>query len=301
MSDKFFPTYQIEIETSTGGSVIIPSDDVHSLFNIKANITYQISESPNTCDITIYNLSKTTRDAIFHDAWNYFTFRRMTFKAGYGGQLYVLFDGNIKEAYSDRQGVDVITKINGWDAWWYNNNFVRTDVQANSSRNEVLESIVGEIDIGGGQTNGNYVISDFNNNPQNLRAESLRGRPQDLIKERIGQNASLFYDSGQIFVLKDNDVVGDSGSIPLIDSSSGLLGVPVKRNRVVEFKMLFEPTLRIGRPFELKSSFSDKLNGVYKVLAVTHNLSLGENIGGENTTKIKAWNSNQGFSFLGMF
>lgn len=299
MSDKFFPTYQLEIETANGGSIVIPADGVHSLFNVNANITYQISESPNSCDITIYNLSKATRDAIFHDAWNYFEYRRMTFKAGYGGNLMVLFDGNIKEAYSDRQGVDVTTKISGWDAWWYNNNYIRYEAEADATRNEILESIVSETIING-STSGNYVISDFSDLPPNLRSEALRGRPQDLIKERIGQDARLFYDSGTMYVLKDDDVVGDENNIPLINSESGLLGVPVKRNRVVEFKMLFEPSLRIGRPFELQSSFSDQLNGVYKVMSVTHSLSLGENNGGENITKVKAWNTNQGFNFLGM-
>ena len=299
MSDKFFPTYQLEVQTSNGGSIVIPADGVHSLFNVNANITYQISESPNNCDITIYNLSKATRDAIYHDSWNYFEFRRMTFKAGYGGNLMVLFDGNIKEAYSDRQGVDVTTKISGWDAWWYNNNYTRIEMQPDATRNEVLEEITSEI-ITNGVSSGNYVISDFSNLPPNLRAETLRGRPQDLIKERIGQGARLFHDSGTTYILKDDDVIGDENNIPLISSESGLLGVPVKRNRIVEFKMLFEPSLRIGRAFELRSSFSDQLNGVYKVMSVTHSLSLGENNGGENITKVKAWNTNQGFNFLGM-
>ena len=65
--------------------------------------------------------------------------------------------------------------------------------------------------------------------------------------------------------------------------------------------MIFEPSLRIGRAFELQSSFSDKLNGVYKILSVSHSLSLGENLGGENVTTVRAWNNNQGFNFLGMF
>ena len=297
MTDKFFPTYELEIETSNG-SIVIPSDDKR-YFNIEATVNYSYSESPNTCDITIYNLNKTSRDAIFFDAWDYFTFRKMTFKAGYGGNLQMLFNGNIKEAYSDRSGADVQTKVSGWDNFWYNNNYINETVQAGASRGKVIDTILQSIDTGQGVAK--LIRSKFEDEDSNLRSEALKGRPQDLIKERIPQDASLFFDDNKIFVLKDNDAIGKEGNIPLINSETGLLGVPIKRNRIVEFKMIFEPSLRIGRAFELQSSFSDKLNGVYKVLSVSHSLSLGENMGGENVTTVRAWNSNQGFNFIGMF
>lgn len=303
MTDKFFPTYQLEVQTADG-SIVIPGDE-GGLFNLTANITYTYSESPNTCSITVYNLKKETRDAIFHDAWNYFEFRKMTFKAGYGGNLMTLFDGNIKEAYSDRSGVDVTTKIDGWDCFWYNNNFCTDTVPQGATRNQSIDQTLQSIRINDGvmrtgEGKAAVVRSDFSDMPNNLRSETLYGRPQDIIKERIGQQATLFYDSGKLYVLKDNDVVGDENDIPVINSATGLLGVPTKRNRVVEFKMLFEPSLRIGRAFKLESNFSSMLNGTYKIMGVTHNLSLGENIGGENITSVKAWNTNQGFNFLGM-
>lgn len=297
MSDKFFPTYELEIQTSNG-SIVIP-DDNKRYFNIEATVNYSYSESPNTCDITIYNLNKTSRDAIFFDSFDYMQFRKMTFKAGYGGNLQMLFNGNIKEAYSDRSGADVQTKVSGWDNFWYNNNYVNETVQSGADRGKVIDTILQGIETGQGVAK--LIRSEFEDEDSNLRGEALKGRPQDLIKERIPQDASLFFDDNKIFVLKDNDVIGKEGNIPLINSETGLLGVPVKRNRIVEFKMIFEPSLRIGRAFELQSSFSDKLNGVYKVLSVSHSLSLGENIAGENVTTVRAWNNNQGFNFLGMF
>ena len=297
MTDKFFPTYELEIQTSNG-SIVIPSDDKR-YFNIEATVNYSYSESPNTCDITIYNLNKTSRDAIFFDSFDYMQFRKMTFKAGYNGNLQMLFNGNIKEAYSDRSGPDVQTKVSGWDNFWYNNNYINETVQAGANRGKVIDTILQSIDTGQGVAK--LVRSKFEDEDSNLRSEALKGRPQDLIKERIPQDASLFFDDNKIFVLKDNDVIGKEGNILLINSETGLLGVPVKRNRIVEFKMIFEPSLRIGRAFELQSSFSDKLNGVYKVLSVSHSLSLGENMGGENVTTVRAWNSNQGFNFIGMF
>ena len=252
MSDKFFPTYELEIQTSNG-SIVIP-DDNKRYFNIEATVNYSYSESPNTCDITIYNLNKTSRDAIFFDSFDYMQFRKMTFKAGYGGNLQMLFNGNIKEAYSDRNGADVQTKVSGWDNFWYNNNYVNETVQAGANRGKVIDTILQSIDTGQGVAK--LVRSKFEDEDSNLRSEALKGRPQDLIKERIPQDASLFFDDNKIFVLKDNDVIGKEDGIPLINSETGLLGVPVKRNRIVEFKMLFEPSLRIGRAFELQSSFS---------------------------------------------
>lgn len=296
-SDKFLPRYELEIETASG-SIVIP-DESQQLFNITASVNYAYSESPNTCDVTVYNLNKTTRDAIFFDAWDYFTFRKMTFKAGYGNDLQVLFNGNIKEAFSDRSGPDVSTKISGWDNFWYVNNYTKTTLDAGADRNTVLNAILEGVDTG--MRGAKVILSDFKDLPKNLRSETLNGRPQDLVKERIGQDASLFFDDNKLFVLKDNDVVGTEDSIPVVNSDTGLLGVPIKRNRVVEFRMLFEPSLRVGRAFKLESQFSDKLNGTYKILSVNHSLSLGENIGGENITSVRAWNNNQGFNFLGMF
>lgn len=295
MSDKAFPKYKLEIQTSSG-SIVIPDGD--RLFNIEASVKYACNESPNTCDITIYNLNKTSRDAIFHDSYDYFEFRKMTFMAGYGDDLQMLFNGSIKEAYSDRQGPDVSTIISGWDGFWYNNNLTTRSIDSGADRNTAIKNILRGVKNGEGYIK--TIMSDFNNLPKNLRAETFSGRPQDLVKERIGQDATLFYDDGKLFVLKDNDAIGKEGSIPLINSESGLIGVPVKRNKIVEFRMVFEPSLRIGRAFELQSSFSDKLNGVYKAIEITHDLSLGENIGGSNTTTVKAWSNNQGFNYIGL-
>ena len=229
MTDKFFPTYELEIQTSNG-SIVIPSDDKR-YFNIEATVNYSYSESPNTCDITIYNLNKTSRDAIFFDSFDYMQFRKMTFKAGYGGNLQMLFNGNIKEAYSDRSGADVQTKVSGWDNFWYNNNYINETVQAGANRGKVIDTILQSIDTGQGVAK--LVRSKFEDEDSNLRSEALKGRPQDLIKERIPQDASLFFDDNKIFVLKDNDVIGKEENIPLINSETGLLGVPVKRNRIV--------------------------------------------------------------------
>ena len=44
MTDKFFPTYQLEVQTADG-SIVIPGDE-GGLFNLTANITILIARAP---------------------------------------------------------------------------------------------------------------------------------------------------------------------------------------------------------------------------------------------------------------
>lgn len=68
------------------------------------------SEEPNTCDIRVYNLSETSRKAM--SGGHKLT---VSLEAGYQGNTSLLFLGEVRNAWTDRQGPDFVTHLESGD------------------------------------------------------------------------------------------------------------------------------------------------------------------------------------------
>ena len=91
---------------------------------IEFNIVRNTFASANTATFNIYNLSPATRSRedktktsglLFQDRFNTSINKFVIFKAGYNDNLVTCFFGRMQEAYSRRQGTEVITAIQCMD------------------------------------------------------------------------------------------------------------------------------------------------------------------------------------------
>src|SRR5205807_9361612 len=66
--------------------------------------------SANICSIRIYNLNENTRKNIYKDQFDFDLIKGIKLKAGYDKNVPVIFDGNITQAWSIREGNNFITR-----------------------------------------------------------------------------------------------------------------------------------------------------------------------------------------------
>lgn len=266
---KFQRSYRIEIDLGNGTPPIV----IRPPITINFTVSRRYQSSLNTLELSIFNLGKNLRDAIFQDFFDDRTRKSIRFFGGYDN-LSLLYSGDIFEAYPMRQGTDVVVQIMAKDGIW--------DTQ-NSQTYQTLEK---------GQSIGDvldFLISQFTNlqkgavgeYPEILqRPVVLNGSTWELIKKYSDGRA--FIDNGRVYVLKPDETI--TGIIPVIGKSSGLLETPRRTQGIIQAMTLFDTRLRIGELAELKSDISPVLNGTYQIIGLVHQGTISGGVGGNCNT-----------------
>lgn len=268
--DKFGRTYTLEVQSSTGSLLTIRLP-----FTIEFDIIRNTLTSANVCQIRIYNLSKVNRDLIRFNISDYGQFRLVRLSAGYGSRQVKVFEGNISQAWSVREGVNFITQIESYDGGFaFNNGYTNRQYGQGTPLKSVLTDLVSTLpEVSPG------AIGDY---PGSLsRSESFAGPTAQVIADITG--GGFYVDQSKAYILRDNEFVQDGAPL-IINSQSGLLGTPVLEQTIVRFDMLFEPSLNVGRKIILRSDTESNFNGDYKVTAVKHRGMISESVAGSVIT-----------------
>lgn len=295
MPQKFGRNYRLTIYPLNSAQPII----IQMPFTVKFSITRSIASNQNPISLEIYNLSEQHRNQIYQDWYvpgdpvnadgspavdangQPLGSNNLILEAGYS-ELYRVFLGRMFEAYSSREGVDIITRILGFDN---NVDIVSTQtfatLQSGQTLGQVLTYLAGQfpnLKIGG---MGDY-SSVFN------RPVVLNGVTWDLLKKYSGGN--VYIDQGKIYLLRDNEVLD---AITTIDDSTGLLETPRREQGILYLTMLFEPSLQVGQQVKVASSIQQSYNGTYRVNGISHRGMISEAVCGRLVTVLELLAPNQ--------
>lgn len=263
---------------------------------IEFSIIRSINTSQSSGSFRIYNLGQETRDAIYKDNFKPQYLRVMTFEAGYGDVIPMLFNGFILEAKSYRSegSVNFITEIDAYDYAGFGvinsfSNFTLT-AQDGSSPNHVINRLVQnlkdyKVTVG--------AVSDFGNTNR-TRGRTILGPTWEALQIETGNLA--YTDNGKIYALKNQDLY--LGEIEVIDAATGLLSTPKKRDQFLTLEILFEPRISVGQRIVLASRAAAKYNGEYKVVAVEHFGVISDAVGGKCKTILTLYISDRKFVVL---
>jgi hypothetical protein len=261
----------LQVQTQDGGVLTVEPP-----FTMEFDITRNILTSANVSSIRIYNLSKNNRNQIRKNVNDYGDLRQITFTAGYGTNLPVVFTGNISQAWSVREGVNVITQVESFDGGFaFTNGLTNEQFPSGTPQSTIIASLAGSLPGVTLGAIGNYpgVTS---------RGNSYSGTTTDLLRELTG--GGFFIDNGKVNCLGDSECL--QGEIELINSASGLLGTPVREQTILNFDMLFEPRLVIGQKIQLQSITESNFNGFYKVISIKHRGMISEAVCGDAITSV---------------
>lgn len=253
------------------------STAVRPTLRIEFVIERNTNRSLNTADITIYNLSKTSRDELDEND-------TLRIKAGHVGTSKLLFIGTISDLEHQRQGVDWVTKLQGTDGGAkVRSARINTSFQPGTPVTTVILSVASAT----GHSLGNL--------PVKLQTTVFRGRESiyrqgyvasgradrefDKLMKFIGLKYSI--QDGAIQVLDPREPAGIE--VISLNASSGLIGVPeIGKDGQLKAVSLLQGDLAPGR---LVSLISDEVTGSFRIERVTHQ---GNTFGDEWYSTIEA-------------
>lgn len=288
---KFDRNYILSVQLADGSFLTIRPP-----FTIEFDITRNILTSANNCQIRIYQLNARNRDLLRYDFSNYGTVRQISLRAGYGTNLPLVFIGNIAQAWSVRESTNFISTIECFDGGFaFVNGIIPagTNFPSGTPMETVYTTLMTYLP---GVTFG-ALGPTFTNSPNGeqyvtSRATTYQGNTSDTLSELTG--GAFFVDNGRSYILGNSECI--LGQVAKIDSSTGLLGTPLREDNIVRFEMLFEPGILIGQIIELRSltnqalssqnnrDIFDNVNGFYKIVSVKHRGMISESVCGELIT-----------------
>ena len=236
--------------------------------------------SANVANLTVLNLGEDLRRRIYHDRFDTTTYRRMILKAGYSEKgnerLSVIFQGNIKQAFSVRRVTEWETHIEGYDGGdAIINSIVSRTFIAGTKMSEIMTGVVNTMKL---------PINSISLYPEvNKRAFVAFGNSWDVLYTMRPIGTTTYIDNEQVNIITSNQYI-PSEQIT-IDSEMGILETPQRSDALITVIMLFEPRLKIGQGVDLRS-IAGANNGFYKVVGIEHSGTISEAVGGKCTTKV---------------
>lgn len=226
-------------------------------FNIQFRIVKNTFATTNTANFSISNLNESTREDFFKDRYLYNQIKTLTFEIGYESQLIQVFRGCIQEGYSFRSGTEIITKIDAWDIG--QDGYVTKTFEAGTTYKEAVKQLVDE-------KTGLVIENTGNLNGEFKTPTTVMGKPIDAIN--VITNGHSFIDDGKINTLMDNECI--KTGVTVLNSSTGLLGTPQRRDAQIVIESLLMPTLKVGQLLEIQSETEKKFNDTYFVCGFEH-------------------------------
>lgn len=222
-------------------SLIVSNDagagiDLSNL-GIKFSVKKSDAQTPNTAEIRVYNVAQDTAARIREE------FTRVRLQAGYEGNFGVIFDGNIKQAVNGQEnGCDKFVDIyagDGDDA--YNFSIINYSLAAGSTQSQQLTSLIQAMESRGVKTGSIEGLL-----PDKLpRGKVMYGMARDYIRQ-IAQSSQTSW-SVQDMALQ---VIPFTSLLPnqavVLNSKSGMIGIPEQTNEGIKIKCLLNPLLKIG-------------------------------------------------------
>lgn len=286
--EKFQRKYSLKIqvqETQSYDSAMAQDYlEISNPITLEFDINRNVLAEANTGVFRIYNLNELTRHKIYKDLWQTNWIKRIELRAGYVSlegntqTLPLIFVGNIKQAWSVREGVNFITHIEAYDGGYgILNLFSNTTAPKETSYSSLIQQLHNDMKTSG-LTSG--AIGTFSGSLP--RGNSYCENTFELLQKIT--NASTFIDLEKIYSL--NDYEAFKGNLPKISSTSGLLQTPRREQSILSFDLLFEPRLLVGQILELESITSKDFNGTYKVIGIKHAGVISDSISGDAITNV---------------
>lgn len=235
----------------------------NELLRVQFKIEASLTPSPNTAEISVYNLAEATRAKVSEQGI------LTSLEAGYTGQSSEIFLGELEAGKSVRNGVNWVTSFQATDKGRnLRQNRINYSVKTTSVA-DAFDRIVAALGVGVGNAkeqiaSGNIrgALTSFTNG---LVLSGPVKKELDRLTKTFGYDWSI--QNGQLQLLGPNDAI-EPGDAIVLDSDRGMIGSPESGEKgVVEVRSLLIPQLTPGRVVALSSR---QISGFYRVEKVTY-------------------------------
>lgn len=265
----------------SGGSISINAGGInlHDL-KIGFSISKSISSSQNTATIEIWNLAEKSRNALGKELDD------VTLEAGYmppggGGNVGIIFKGQIRDVEHTRSGADIITKLScGEGDKAFRGATIAKTYPKGTKVETVVEDIYAELEAKG-IDRGEWKFPD--ELPPFKRPYTVCGGCKREL-DNIGRGRDFYWSvqNGTMEIIPGDGYIGD---VVVLSPQTGLIDVPTITDNGVKAKALLNPEIRPNRRVQIKSEVLEMNaeNGEYRVSECTY---AGDNRDGDFTVSI---------------
>jgi hypothetical protein len=241
-------------------SVVVAKADGEGLEFQDFRCVFQIRrgdyQTPNSCDVRIWNLSTQTQNTIAQKE-----FTTLSISAGYQGSFGLIFQGSIKQFRKGRVDqkdsyVD-ITAADGDEAF----NFAPVFQSAPAGTEP---SAIARLLLQAFQGHGfnQQITAGYQPNfPQNgcIRGRVFYGMARDELRDFAwAQNCKWSIQDGALTFIPFTSYI-PSAQVPVISPSSGLIGVPEQTQSGVKVRTLLNPNMKVGQTIQLQNTAINQL------------------------------------------
>ena len=289
---KFGRTCKLSLEIQPDEYGIGQNIDIPDGLTIEFSINRQSLSSAQTAQFRIYGLAPGTRDNVYKDRFDLTQYRALQFSAGYQTFAPMIFNGQIFQAYSEKNREESVTIIDAFDGGPMISNGFSNTCTGGAVLQDKADDIIKRLMATLPGVKGPPVVGKFPTT--NMRGEVLCGNTWDLIRQKTSGNCAVV--NGVPHALNTtegllNDTITDittvdpqDTTIPVISSDTGLIGAPKRSGMLVEWDMLFEPRLRLFQIVNIQSAYNKKFNGPAKVMGFQHKGIVSKSVIGDYTT-----------------
>jgi hypothetical protein len=232
---KFIRDYELFVGKGGKGLLI---KDLRVQFDIKKDL-FGI---PNLAQITIFNLSEASRSLIEDE------YEEVIFNLGYRSGLSTVFQGEIRNAFHIRDGVDMKTVLYCGDGdKVFRTGYVSLSIEAPRTPDELLDEVVRDVTgaikgfVGG--------VDKTAKNEDGVVLEGLFNNVMDSIAKESNSDWSI--QDGKVQMLGYDSVLDKTALV--ISSLTGMIGSPTITEKGVEVKQLIVPDVVPGQAVEIES------------------------------------------------
>jgi len=227
--------------TSSASQKTYDLSDMHIQFHVFSATTSTLKHA----DIVIWNLSKDKANALFKE------FTTVKLSAGYEGSFGLIFSGETAYVRIGKDdAVDSYVRITAQDADksknWSFSNFTLASGWTDDDLYKQLMNDFGDFGLQQG-----YKPS-FTGNP-NPRALKVNGNTDDYMKGlAVRQNCDWFIEDGKVNLVPKGTYL--PGTVEVLSSETGLIGVPEQTFNGIECMCLLRPSIKTGGRVRIQNS-----------------------------------------------
>lgn len=217
-------------------------------FDIAFNV--QLSDEPeqNTCEVAIYNLADDNRNAL-----KKLKQVRTILEIGYGTDTFAVFNGELRQVNSTREGVDWVTRVSSGDGdEKLRGKRLYKSYASGTKVNSIIDDI-GKV-LGAGKDalaklkEGNFRegMTEFK------KGYNITGNVfKEFIELAKAKGYRVWMQDGEVKVLKIDQAF--AGEAILLTPDTGLIGSPEVGTKIIKLRSLIIPDLTPGRKIEVRS------------------------------------------------
>lgn len=258
----------------------------------------------NACTLRVYNLSPEKRDQLWKDPWDTTEAqckRTVEMRAGHGligapgeaptGATFLFFKGQIASCTSYRDGTNYITEIQALDGGYaisHGEFTLERGVTAAMTYSAVMTMIMNLPNslpgVKPGYVSPTYTETVGGTLTVPARGISLSGNTAEELSRLSG--GAFFVDNMVANVVSQSEAI--LAAPVLVNAATGLIGTPRYGQLWIEFEMVFEPKLAIGRKVFIEVPGIRRINGLWTVRGLSHRGMFSDSVAGQAISIVRA-------------